>query len=197
MRESNRFKIILVMFFTITLFSSNQVYGMFNEEGQWVCSREIEIEISYYEFYTDTFQNAINEVYLDDGAKAAQSYFEFAIEDEATGQDWKRSQDCLIRLGIDTIELSPIVIPREEIPPVEEIPPREEYFETESIDDSYYVGVVIIIIIAIVGFTFFSFKSRKKYRDSKTIARDYGNNDEKREEQYENIEIEIKGGIEK
>ena len=179
------------MFFTITLFSANQVYGMFNEQGQWVCSREIDIEVSYYESYVDTFQNAIDKVYLTDGAKAAQSYFEFAIEGEVIGEDWKRSHDCLITLGIDITELSPIVIPREEIPP------REEYFETESTDDSYYVGVAVIIIIAIVGLAFFFFKSRKNHRDPKTISGDYENNAKEREENHENIEIEIKGGIEK
>lgn len=215
MVNSNRFEIILVMFFIITLFSTEYAYGMFNEQGQWICSREIDIELSYYESYTDRFQNAIDEVYLENGASDAQSYFKFAVEGEIIGQNWKRSQDCLIRLGIDNARLSPIVIPTEKITdrqiepsvddtdnliPMKEILPKEENFENESTNNSPYVGVgiiIILIIIGIAGFVFFSSKSRKENRNARASSKEYENIDDARDEHYGNIEIEIKGGIEK
>lgn len=210
---NNRSKIFLGILFSISLFSVNQAYGMFNEQGQWICSQEIDIEMSYYQSYTESFQNKIDEVYFSDGAKAARSYFEFASIEEVIGQDWKRSQACLIELGVDIMELPRIVIPTEEKPdefkpqiippkedeeksdPFEKIPPIEK-FEPEPAAGSYNGGVVIIII-SVVGLAYFFFRSRKKYVDSKTTSKDYENDDKKREEYYQNIEIEIQGGIEK
>jgi len=90
--------------------------------------------------------------------KEDQSYFQFAIKEEIIDQDWKRSHDCLTRLGIDIKELSTIVIPREEIPP------REEYSEIESIDVAPYAIVTIIIIIVIVG-VFFPLNHEKNTED--------------------------------
>ena len=214
MIENNRSKFFLGIFFSIALFSVNYANGMFNEQGQWICSQEIDIEINYYQSYTESFQNTINEVYFTDGAIAARSYFEFAIKEEVIGQDWKRSQDCLIELGVDITELSPIIIPTEETPdefkpqikppeedtekldPLEKIPPTEK-FETETKEDSYYFGVVIIIIGAILGLAYFFRRSRNKYVDSKTISKDNESNDKTREKHYQNVEIEVQGGIEK
>jgi len=214
MIQNNWPKILLVMFFPFALFSFNYADGMFNNQGQWICSGDIDIEKSYYESYTETFQNTINQIYLNDGGKAAQSYFEFAVKEETIGQDWKRSQVCLIRLGVDTTELSSIIIPTEktQVPldpntrpkideinnsaPKEEIPPIEK-FEPRQTNDSFYIGMVVIVVGAIVILATFFFKSRKKYSDSKTSSKDYEKNDEPKDEHYENVEIEINGGIEK
>jgi len=202
------------MFFTFALFNIDYADGMFNNQGQWFCSGEIDIEKNYYESYNETFQNMINQVYLNDGAKAAQSYFEFAIEGETIGQDWKRSQVCLIRLGVDTTELSSIIIPAEKTQdpldpptrpqideidnsgPKQEIPPIEK-FEPRPTNDFSYIGMAVIVVGVIVILVIFFFKSRKKYRGSKTSSKDYGKNDETKDEHYENVEIEINGGIEK
>ena len=94
--KNNISKILLVVFFAFALFSANQVYGMFNQQGQWICSQEIDIEISYYQSYTERFQNAIDEVYLSEGSNVAKSYFDFAIEGEVIGQDWPHLANPLI-----------------------------------------------------------------------------------------------------
>ena len=133
MIQNNRPKILLVIFLTFALFSINYADGMFNNQGQWICSGEIDIEKSYYESYTDTFQKTIDQIYFNDGAKAAQSYFEFAVDAEVIGQDWKRSQVCLVRLGVDTTELSQIVIPADKI---QELPNSEIRLPIDEIDNS-------------------------------------------------------------
>jgi len=43
MRNSSP-KIFLEMFFTLILFTTNLSYGMFNEQGQWICSKESDVE---------------------------------------------------------------------------------------------------------------------------------------------------------
>ena len=133
MIQNNWSKILLVMLFTFALFGIDYADGMFNNQGQWICSGEIDIEKSYYESYTGTFQKAIDQVYFNDGAKAAQSYFEFAVDAEAIGQDWKRSQVCLVRLGVDTTELSQIIIPSEKL---QASPNPEIRLQINEIDNS-------------------------------------------------------------
>jgi len=197
------------MIFSFTLFTANYAYGMFNAQGQWVCSKEIDIEISYYNNYADKFQAAINDVFLTDGPKAAKSYFESAIKQEMVGQDWKRSRDCLVRLGVDIAELPSIVLPEEQIrqdqinftikPTTENIEDPVRIKEIPSIEqapanDWPYI-VVIVIIIAIVVFGFYLYKSRNRVHDSKLDSEDYEDNETK--EHYEKVEIEVNGGIKK
>ncbi|MGI9566426.1 MAG: hypothetical protein ACR2LL_05365 [Nitrosopumilus sp.] len=210
-------RIFLVMIFSLTLFSGNYAYGMFNAQGQWVCSKEIDIEITYYNTYAAQFQVAIDEVFLTDGTKAAQSYFESAVKEETVGQDWKRSQDCLVSLGIDVAELPLIRLPEEQIrqdqinftlKPLEEddiedpvtikeIPLIEEA-PAEPADGSPYVAIVVVIIIAIVVFGIYFSKFCKKDPDSKLNLKDYKDKEnETKDEHYENVEIEVNGGIEK
>ncbi|WP_420545850.1 hypothetical protein [Nitrosopumilus sp.] len=185
MIKNNKSKIFLLLF-SVLLINIDQVYGMFNQQGQWVCSNEIDIELSYYQTYTENFQTTIDKITLSDGAAAAQSYFESAIKEEKIGQDWQRSLDCVTKLGIDDSIIPTIVISEEELPP------KEENFRQQTTDDLYYVGVVIMIAITIIGFTYFYLKSNKN-KNSKYHEK----NDESRKENSENIEIEIRGGIEK
>ena len=190
MVQNNWSKVFLVMLFTFALFGINYAYGMFDGLGEWVCSGEIDIEKSYYESYTDTFQKIIDKVYLSDGAKAAKSYFEFAVESEPNGQDWKRSQVCLVRLGVDTAELSQIAIPADKTPdplspeisssideaedstmkdellPIEELS-RIEKYEPGTTDESYYFGAAAIAVVIIAVLALFFVKSRTKYQNSK------------------------------
>ncbi|MDH3339777.1 MAG: hypothetical protein OEL84_00675 [Nitrosopumilus sp.] len=214
MKKYNICKIFLALLFITALSGSDYAYGMFDGKGQWICSREIEIELSYYESYTDTFQNVIDEIFLAEGPKMTQSYFESVVKEERAGQDWKRSQDCLIELGIDIAELPQIVIPKDQtqdpskdpiltstndtsdlissggIQSIEKIQEKTEY-------DSYYVGITIFFIAMIIALSYY-YKSRKKHSSpSKTDPKTHSNNDTKDEENHENVEIEVRGGIEK
>jgi hypothetical protein len=140
MIKINWIKIFLAMFFTFALFSVDYADGMFNNQGQWICSGDIDIEKSYYELYTDVFQKTIDQVYFNDGAKAVQSYFEYAVDAEVIGQDWKRSQVCLVRLGVDITELSQIVIPADKI---QALPNPDIRLEIDKIDDSSSRGEIL------------------------------------------------------
>ena len=215
MNKDNSCKIFLALLFIITLSGSGYAYGMFDNQGQWICSREIDIEFSYYESYTDTFQNIIDEIFLTEGHKATQSYFESAIKEERAGQDWKRSQDCLIKLGIDITELPPIIIPKDQRQDPSKdsiIPSRNDVSNLLSSDgiqsiekiqekptyDSYYVGIAIFSIVVIAVLSYY-YKSCKKYSShSKTDPKTRGHNDDAKDEgDHTNVEIEIRGGIEK
>jgi len=215
MNKDNSCKIFLALLFIITLSGSGYAYGMFDNQGQWICSREIDIEFSYYESYTDTFQNIIDEIFLTDGHKAAQSYFESAIKEERAGQDWKRSQDCLIKLGIEITELPPIIIPKDQRQDPSKdpiIPSRNDESNLLSSDgiqsiekiqekpayDSYYIGIAVFSIVVMAVLSYY-YKSRKKYSShSKTDPKTRGDNgDAKDEEDHTNVEIEVRGGIEK
>jgi hypothetical protein len=183
---------------------------MFNQQGQWICSKDTDIEMGYYKSYTESFQNAVNEVLLNEGLQAAQSYFQSAIKEEPVGQDWKRSYDCLVSLGVDIAELPQIIVhddrdsatppiksPADSTPiliPGEQVQPTKEYVEPEPVGISYD-GAVVAIIIAIAVLAFFILKIRSKAKSSRPIV--YENSDKTKDEDHGNVEIEIKGGIDK
>jgi hypothetical protein len=147
---------------------------------------------------------------LNEGPQTAQSYFQSAIKEEPVGQDWKRSYDCLVNLGVDIAELPQIIVhddrgsvtpqfkpPADSTPilvPSEQVQPTKEYVEPEPAGISYD-GVVVAIIIAIAVLAFFILKIRSKAKSSRPRA--YENSDKTKDEDHGNVEIEIKGGIEK
>lgn len=192
-----------IFFLSLTL--ANSVYGMYDRSGNWVCS-DADIELGYYEFYTNELQVKIDDMYSKEGLDAARLYLNEIITNPESEQNWKKSQECLISLGVDayllpTIGISDLriieerkdIIVKEEAKgeitePITEPPTSFDYDGgIEKYEGGYgseiVVGVIVSIII--VGITYF-FHKKSKSKDGKKEKRD-----------QPNIEIDIDGGIEK
>ena len=188
----------------LILANSNPVHAMYDESGKWVCF-DATIEMSYYEFYTNEFQLMVDKVSKSEGPEAAKIFFEDAVISDEVGQDWKRSKDCLISLGVDGALLPGIVIldseridsiddsfakPEKITPdlPLLDMPRESEPdIKEEKPDNSDLIGIIgIIVIIIVVGvFAYLRFMKAKTSKEKNKLKRDF------------KVEIDIGGGIEK
>jgi len=198
-----RIGLLSIFFLSLTL--ANSVYGMYDRSGNWICS-DADIELSYYEFYTNELQTKIDDMYSKEGLDAARLYLNEIIMNPESEQNWKKSQECLISLGMDAYSLPTIgisdlriieerkdIVVKEEVKgeitePITEPSISFDYDrEIENYERGYGIEIVVgaIVFIIIVGTAYFFHQKSKSKNDKK----------EKRDQP--NIEIDIDGGIEK